>query len=158
MRQGLLLLLLPGPLSADAAEQYLQVLLPGTLSESLAKSLLSRVEGNPFFLEELVRMLTLSGQLILHDGVWRATRVIGPELPERITLAVGQRLQGLSLSCRELLRVASLFGRTFPLQPLVMGMDAPEDTVQAWIDDAGHAAGIPRAPLLSPLDEALASA
>src|SRR5258706_15514815 len=121
-------------LSADGAEQYIHVLLAGTLCDSLAKSLLSRAEGNPFFLEELVRMLTLSGQLILHDGVWRATRVIGPELPESITLAVGQRLQGLSLSCRELLRVALLFGRTFPLQPLVMVMDAPEDIVQACID------------------------
>jgi len=158
MRQGLLLLLLPGPLSADAAEQYLQVLLPGTLSESLAKSLLSRAEGNPFFLEELVRMLTLSGQLILRDGVWRATQVIGPELPESITLAVGQRLQGLSLSCRELLRVASLFGRTFPLQPLVMVMDAPEDTVQAWIDEAVHAAVIATAPLMSTLWDELAAA
>lgn len=151
MRQGLLLLLLPGPLSADAAEQYLQVLLPGTLSRSLAKSLLSRAEGNPFFLEELVRMLTLSGQLILRDGVWRATRVIGPELPESITLAVGQRLQGLSLSCRELLRVASLFGRIFPLQPLVTVMDAPEDAVHAWIDEAVQAVVIARAPLMNSL-------
>src|SRR5260221_13881257 len=158
MRQSLLLLLLPGPLSADAAEQYLQVLLPGTLSESLAKSLLSRVEGNPFFLEELVRMLTLSGQLILRDGVWRATRVIGPELPESITLAVGQRLQGLSLSCRELLRVASLFGRTFPLQPLVTVMDAPEDIVQAWIDEAVQAAVIASAALMSTLWDELAAA
>src|SRR5260370_19776192 len=158
MRQGLLLLLLPGPLSADAGEQYLQVLLACTLSEIVAKPVLSRAEGNPFFLEDLVRMLTLSGQLILRDGVWRATRVIGPELPESITLAVGQRLQGLSLSCRELLRVASLFGRTFPLQPLVTVMDAPEDIVQAWIDEAVQAAVIGTAPLLSPLDEALASA
>ena len=150
MRQGLLLLPL-GPLSADAAEQHLQALLPGTLSESLAKSLLSRAEGNPFFLEELVRMLTLSDQLILRNGVWQAVPVIGQELPESITLAVGQRLQGLSLSCRELLRVASLFGRTFPLQPLVAVMDAPKDTVHAWIDEVVQAALIARSPLLNAL-------
>jgi DNA-binding CsgD family transcriptional regulator/tetratricopeptide (TPR) repeat protein len=146
MRQGLLLFIQPGPLSAGAAEQYLHALLPGTFSESLAQSLLSRAGGNPFFLEELVRMLTLNGQLILRDGVWRATRVIGPELPQSITLAVEQRLQGLSASCRELLRVASLFGRAFPFHALVTVMEAPEDTVQSLMDEAMQAAVIARSP------------
>ena len=146
MRQGLLRFLPLGPLSANAAKQYLHALLPGTFSESLAQSLLSRAEGNPFFLEELVRMLTLNGQLILRDGVWRATRVIGPELPESITLAVGQRLQGLSTSCRETLRVASLFGRSFLLQALVTVLEVPEDTVQLLLDEAVQAAVIARSP------------
>ena len=120
MRQGLLLFIPVGPLGAGATEDHLHTLLPGSLPESIAQSLLSRVGGNPFFLEELVRMLTLDDGLILSDGAWRTTRVIGPELPLGITYAVEQRLQGLSVTCRELLRVASLFGRTFPLQALVM--------------------------------------
>ncbi|HEX9134736.1 MAG TPA: AAA family ATPase, partial [Ktedonobacteraceae bacterium] len=146
MRQGLLFFLPLGPLSADAAEQHLHALLPGNFSEGLAQSLLSRAGGNPFFLEELVRMLTLNGQLTLRDGVWRTTRVFGQELPQGITLAVEQRLQGLSASCRQLLQVASLFGRTFPLYALLTVMQAPEDIIQSLIDEAMQAAVIAMLP------------
>ena len=146
MRQGLLLFIPLGPLSSDAAEQHLHALLPGDFSQDLAQSLLSRAGGNPFFLEELVRMLTLNGQLIFRDGVWRTTRVIGPELPQGITFAVEQRLQGLSVSCRELLRVASLFGRTFPLHALVTVMEVPEDIIQSQLDEAIQVAVIAMLP------------
>ena len=118
MRQGLLLLLPLGPLNTQAAAQYLHALLPGVLPEGLAQMLLVRAEGNPFFLEELVRMLTLNRQLVLLGSVWKATKAIGTELPGSITLAVGQRLQELSGPCRTLLRVAALIGRTFPLDAL----------------------------------------
>src|SRR5438270_3082931 len=81
MRQGVLMLLQLGPLSAEAAQEHLHALLPGTLPERIAQVLLTRAEGNPFFLEELVRTCTLNGQLVLHDGVWRATRAIDTALP-----------------------------------------------------------------------------
>ncbi len=147
MRQGLLLLLPLGQLSTDAAEQHLHALLPGAFSEGIAQSLLSRAGGNPFFLEELVRMLTLNGQLMLRDGVWRTTRVIGPDLPQGITLAVEQRLQGLSKACRELLRVSSLFGRMFPLHALVTVMEAPEEIIQSLLNEALQAALIAMSPI-----------
>jgi len=147
MRQGLLLFLPLGPLSADAAEQHLHALLPGTFAEGLTQFLLSRAGGNPFFLEELVRTLTLNGQLILRDGVWRTIRIIGPDLPQSITLAVEQRLQGLSLPCRELLRVGSLFGRIFPLPALVTVMEAPEEIIQSLLDEAIQVALIAMSPI-----------
>lgn len=146
MRQGLLLLLPLGPLSPDAAARHLHALLPGTFTEALGQSLLDRAGGNPFFLEELVRALTLSGQLVLREGVWRTTRAIGSELPESIMLAVGQRLQGLSAACLEMLRVAALFGRIFPVQALVSVLEQSEEQVQAWIDEAAQAAIIALSP------------
>jgi len=146
MRQGLLLLLPLGPLDANAAEQHLHALLPGTFSAELAQSLLSRAGGNPFFLEELVRTLTLNQLLVLRNGEWRATRAIDAAIPESITLAVEQRLQGLSTDCRELLRVASLLGRTFTLDVLADVLEESEEQVQLLIDKATQAAVIARAP------------
>jgi DNA-binding CsgD family transcriptional regulator len=148
MRQGLLLLLPVGPLRSDAASQHLHALLPGILSENLAQSLLTRAEGNPFFLEELVRILTISHLLVLRDGVWRALRPFGSELPDSITLAVGQRLSELSAPCRELLRVASLFGRTFPIDALLTVLKEPEESAQALIDEATQASVIARVPVV----------
>jgi DNA-binding CsgD family transcriptional regulator/tetratricopeptide (TPR) repeat protein len=136
MRQGLLLLMPLGPLDTVAAEQHLHALLPGTISQQVAQSLLSRAEGNPFFLEELVRTLALNRVLVRHDSMWKATRAINTQLPESITLAVKQRLQGLSEPCHDLLCTASLFGRTFPLDALVQVLELPEDDVESLLNEA----------------------
>ena len=138
MRQGLLLFIPLGPLNASAMEDHVHALLPGMLHDNLLQSLLSRAGGNPFFLEELVRALTHDEVLVLSDGVWHTTRTIDSELPQSITLAVEQRLQGLSASCRELLRVASLFGRTFPYDALLMVMETipGAENIQSSIDEA----------------------
>lgn len=153
VRQGLLLLLPLGPLDADAAERHLHALLPGTFSAELALSLLSRAGGNPFFLEELVRTLTLNQLLVLRNGEWIATRAINAGIPESITLAVEQRLQGLSTACRELLRVASLLGRTFTLDVLAAVLEESEEQVQLLIDEATQAAVIARAPASEAIEE-----
>ncbi|HET7640694.1 MAG TPA: AAA family ATPase, partial [Ktedonobacteraceae bacterium] len=147
MRQGLLFLLPLGPLDADAAAQHLRALLPGTLPEDAAQTLLKRTEGNPFLLEELVRMLTLNHQLVQHKGTWRATRAMNTALPGSITLAVGERLQGLSHPCHEFLRVASLFGRTFPLPALLEVLaQTQESATLPCVEEASRAALIAIVP------------
>ncbi len=151
MRQGLLMLLPLSPLAREASVQHIHTLLPGTLPESIEQSLLNRAEGNPFFLEELVRMLTLKHQLVQHGKSWLATKNTGTELPSSITLAVGQRLEGLSSACRETLRVAAHFGRTFPLDALLHVLAAAGEGYDglAAIEEATQAAVI----VLAPADE-----
>jgi DNA-binding CsgD family transcriptional regulator len=135
MQLGLLLLLPLGPLGEQAARQHLGSLLPGQVPEPLAHALLERSGGNPFFLEELVRALSLNGQLFLHAGTWQASAPASTwELPDRVTLAVRQRLQGLA--CRELLQVAALFGRTFPLQALARVLAIPQEQVRDLVEEA----------------------
>ncbi|HLI09017.1 MAG TPA: AAA family ATPase [Ktedonobacteraceae bacterium] len=148
-RQGLLLILPLGPLSTEAATQHLHHLLPGTLADGLVEPLLARAGGNPFFLEELVRMLTLKRQLVQDRGTWyaRGNSMDEQALPESITLAVGQRLQSLSEACRNLLRIASLFGRTFPLNALIVVSGESEEAVMPLIDEAGQAALIAPSPV-----------
>lgn len=135
MQQGLLVLLPLGPLPESAAALYLASLLPGALPDALAHALLERAGGNPFFLEELVRALCLNGQLLLRDGAWQANAPASAwELPDRVTLAVRQRLQGLA--CRELLQVAALFGRTFPLQALAQVLAVSEEHARDQLEEA----------------------
>lgn len=154
VRQRLLLILPLGPLSTEAATQHLHALLPGKLPESAARALLARAGGNPFFLEELVRTLTLKRQLALRNGTWSFKRAGSgeQELPESITLAVEQRLHNLREACRDLLRTASLFGRTFPLNALVQVYGDNEETTMSLIDEAVRASLI--APVLPAWHEA----
>src|SRR5579859_665763 len=139
IRHGMLLLLPLGPLDANAAAEYVQALLPGTLPQNVARPLLDRAGGNPFFLEELVRALTLNQQLILQNGVWKMVSAYSTRLPESIVLAVAERLQGQSMACRALLQCAALFGRTFPIEALPPVLAKRAHEVHLLIDEAVQA-------------------
>ncbi|HEY0753980.1 MAG TPA: AAA family ATPase [Ktedonobacteraceae bacterium] len=135
MRQGLLLLLPLSPLSEEAAGQHIHALLPGELPAELVRELLTRTGGNSFFLEELVRALCLSQQLVSHDGAWRFIASPRAQIwPERITQALKERLSGLA--CRELLQVAALLGHTFPLQPVALASELSEERALLLLEEA----------------------
>jgi DNA-binding NarL/FixJ family response regulator len=144
MRQGLLLVLPLGPLSGEERAQHLHALLPGSVPDNVAATLLDRSGGNPFFLEELVRMLVLNRALVQEDGSWRLSRASISILPESIATAVVQRLQSLTPACQETLRIASLFGRGFPLTALAQVMNESEEEAQTSIDEAMHASLLTR--------------
>ena len=137
MRQGLLLFLPVQPLSMESAQQHLQALLPGSIAG--AEALVTRAGGNPFFLEELVRILTMNGQLEQRNGVWDATRASATVLPTSIAQAVVERLATVSKACLELLRIAALFGRSFPLSALMAVAGESEHQIMAWISEAEQA-------------------
>ncbi|MBA2392265.1 MAG: AAA family ATPase [Ktedonobacteraceae bacterium] len=136
MRNGLLYLLPLGPLSLDAATEYLQELLPGTIPQSVTQMVLARADGNPFFLEELVRTLTLNQQLVQRDGVWKMAAVSSINVPDSIVLAVKQRLEGLSRACRAFVQVAALSGRIFLIDALVAVLEKSTGEMQALLDEA----------------------
>jgi DNA-binding CsgD family transcriptional regulator/tetratricopeptide (TPR) repeat protein len=144
MRQTMLLFLPVQPLEKEAALQHLRALLPGAIVG--ADVLLARTGGNPFYLEELVRMLTPSGQLAQNNGVWDVTRARTAELPTSIALAVRERLTIVSKTCLQVMRVAALFGPSFPLPALVRVIDESETWVRARIDEALEANILAPAP------------
>ena len=148
--KGLLLLLPLAPLDSRAAAEHLHTLLPGSVPENIVEVLLARTEGNPFFLEELVRGLVLQRQIVLNNGVWQATKSVGAALPQSITLAVGQRLQGASTVCREVLRVAALFGRTFSANALARVLEGTEYSaaIVSSLDEARNASLIAMSSLV----------
>jgi DNA-binding CsgD family transcriptional regulator len=81
--------------------------------EALVQAVHERTEGNPLFMSEVARLLGKQGLLEARadwsGADWR-TRV-----PDKVLLAIGGRIQRLSVSCREILSVASVIGREFDL-------------------------------------------
>ncbi|GCE27499.1 hypothetical protein KDA_29830 [Dictyobacter alpinus] len=136
MRSGMLYLLPLGPLEIGAATRHLQALLHGTLPQDIAQMLLTRAEGNPFFLEELVRALIANHQLVLQDGVWKAAAVSSLKLPNSIVQTVERRLDELSAECRTFLQIAALAGRIFPIDVIITLLEKSADQVQILIDEA----------------------
>jgi len=71
-------------------------------------------DGNPFFVEEVVRHLQEGGRLLDAEGHWRPGGSVGhPEVPHGVRLVIEQRLQRVSEVCRRLLAAAAVVGRTF---------------------------------------------
>ncbi len=86
----------------------------------VADMILNRVEGNPLYLEEVIRSLTNDGLLAQDDhGRWQfsdtITTITVPDTLEGVLLARLDRLEEL---CRWTVQVASVVGRSFPYDVL----------------------------------------
>ncbi len=81
--------------------------------------ILSKVAGNPFFLEEVFRSLINADILIYKDGVWHLSFDISSiTIPDTVQLLIGSRLDRLEAEARSLLQQASVIGRIFSVEIL----------------------------------------
>ncbi len=98
----------------------------------LLAMLYTRSEGNPFFVEELLKSLLTTGELTLGEGGWRHTerRVA---IPRSVHEAVQQRMAYLSADARRLLTLASVAGRRFNVALLGAIMQSDEATLLALL-------------------------
>jgi len=89
------------PLSPEDSLRLAQSIRPGRqLPEPLARVILSRAEGNPFFLEELTRAVTDGGDL--HADI---------AVPETVQGVLMARIERLPEEQKRLLQTASVLGR-----------------------------------------------
>lgn len=81
----------------------------------------AETEGNPFFVEEVLRHLAESGAIRpSQDGGWRTERSLDElGIPEGIRETVGRRLARLGDTANELLSVAAVAGREFDVDVVV---------------------------------------
>ena len=104
-------------LDASASQQLVQNLFhPHLIPEQVTARLVNLGNGNPFFLEELVRMLIEKGLVHYEEG-WRSTEEqleeFSLEIPDTIQGLILSRFDRLSAVQRRLLQVASIIGRDF---------------------------------------------
>ena len=77
-------------------------------------------EGNPFYVEELLKALVASGDLRYREGTWEgADRPVAEwRLPRSLQDAVQRRVAQLSPAAREVLSLAAVIGRRFDFRLL----------------------------------------
>ncbi len=105
----------------DSRELIGQLLQAGALPEMLQRRILGKSEGNPLFVEELLRMLIEQG-ILVHDTTspgWRVT-IETPEvfIPDTLQGILAARIDHLPEEEKWLLQVASVIGRQFPARVL----------------------------------------
>ena len=80
----------------------------------LQRFLQDKVEGNPFYIEEVINSLIESETLICDNGNWKLTREITEvEISSTIHGLISGRLDRLEKESKRIIQEASVIGRTF---------------------------------------------
>ena len=119
------------PLTPGSARELLHVLLGDDVSLAPLKPfLIQRTEGNPFFLEESVRMLVESGALVGERGAYRlATPVETIRVPPTVQAVLAARIDRLAPEDKRLLQCAAVIGESVTVRLLQAVAEIPEHEV-----------------------------
>ncbi len=104
--------------TVSESAELLQNVLGFPVDDQAVRSLHSRSEGVPFFIEELARAYREADALQLMDGTWTMTRLSGPAVPSSIQSLIERRLAQLPDESRALLADSGVLGRRFRLSDL----------------------------------------
>jgi DNA-binding SARP family transcriptional activator/tetratricopeptide (TPR) repeat protein len=97
-------------------------------------------EGNPFFVEEVMRHLIETGVVFERDGRW--TSAMAPDeigVPEGVREVLTSRLTRLSEPCRTVLAAAAVLGREFSFHVLRAFTERDEDALIDALEEASAA-------------------
>jgi ABC-type oligopeptide transport system substrate-binding subunit/class 3 adenylate cyclase len=97
------------------------------LPPAVIDGLLRYAEGNPFYLEQLLRSLIDSGTLVPENSHWTLKAGETLEIPQTLEGVIIARIDRLEPEWREALTSASVLGRTFGLELIeaVSGLGVP---------------------------------
>ena len=92
-------------------------------------------EGNPLFVQEVLRYLVEEGIVVREEGRYVAKT---PEegVPEGLRDVIGRRLSHLREGTNQVLSIASVIGRDFTLEELQRVAASPEDEVLSALEEA----------------------
>jgi class 3 adenylate cyclase len=97
--------------SAELVEQLLTV---ASLPAPLRAEILAKAEGNPFFVEEIIRRLIDEEILVREGDTWRATeQALTFAIPDSVYGLLAARVDALPAEERLVLQEAAVIGRTF---------------------------------------------
>ncbi|WGD51562.1 adenylate/guanylate cyclase domain-containing protein [Bradyrhizobium sp. CB1650] len=110
------------PFPSQAMEQLLEAVLgsePALLN--VRRPLIDRAEGNPFFLEEIVRMLVETGVLGGERGHYRLLKPFSDlQVPPHVQAVISSRIDRLAPELKSLLQEAAVVGKDVPFDLLTI--------------------------------------
>jgi class 3 adenylate cyclase/tetratricopeptide (TPR) repeat protein len=105
------------PLSTESSSQLVEEILQrvSALPERLRDVLVQSADGNPFYLEELIKMLMEDGVIVKGQNSWEvaAERLEELRVPPTLTGVLQSRIDSLEAGERLTLQRASVLGRVF---------------------------------------------
>jgi class 3 adenylate cyclase len=106
-------------LAGSAASDLVRALVGDALPEELVSRIADASDGNPLFIEELLRTWIGVGTLVEADGAWTLARPAEQvSLPSTVQSIYAAQLDDLPPRARDVARRASVAGRRFPFAAL----------------------------------------
>ena len=123
-------------LTADEVQRMMSGIAGHDVPWGISEAVYRQTEGNPLFVQEVLRYLVEQGHFAREDEGSR--RKTPPEmgLPEGLRDVIGKRLSGLSDQCNSVLSVAAVIGREFSLQVLQGVAGLTEEDLYAALEEA----------------------
>ncbi len=115
------------PLDAEQSRRLVANLLDiDSLPARVRDVIFAKAEGNPFFVEEVIRTLIDRGAIEGSDGRWVATRALeGVEIPDNLQGVLLARIDRLPPEAKRAIRVAAVVGRQFAARVVERVLEAP---------------------------------
>jgi class 3 adenylate cyclase len=132
-------------LTENDLRRFVEVTAGTSPPDALVKAVYKETEGNPFFVNEIVRLLVADGRLEHAESVkeWSVT------IPQSVREVVGRRLDHLSEECNKVLTTGSVIGREFARRLLEKVSEVKGDRLLEALEEAMGArviAELPRTP------------
>jgi hypothetical protein len=102
------------------------------VSDEFTDLIYRETEGNPFFLEEVLKHLVETGAMYREGGRWERKGIAEIEVPQSVKEVIGRRLEQVSDPCRQTLTFAAVIGRRFNFAVGIEDRDHPQATRQRW--------------------------
>ena len=124
------------PLSVEDADALIGFLLAvEDLPRAVHARILERAEGNPFFLEEIIRHLIDEGSIVRADDRWHAASGIGEvEIPDTVQGVLAARIDLLEPVEKRALQRAAVVGRVFWPGPVGRLLNGNRDQLRETLD------------------------
>jgi class 3 adenylate cyclase len=124
------------PLSRAEADRLVGFLLEvEDLPAGVHARILERAEGNPFFLEEIVRHLIDEGRIVREGDRWRATADIAHvEIPDTVQGVLAARIDLLESTEKRALQRAAVVGRVFWAGPVGRLLNGDRERLRETLD------------------------
>jgi tetratricopeptide (TPR) repeat protein len=125
----------------DESETNAQIdaLLGEHVSGEFAHAVHRETEGNPFFVEEVLKALIEQGSVRRESGRWQRCDMEQLLIPQSVKEAIGHRLNRVSQKCNEVLRVSAILGKVFSFEELTGASQQTEDELLDALDEAAGA-------------------
>ncbi len=113
--------------NAEETHAQIAALLDENISGDFSEAVYRETEGNPFFIEEVMKALIEQGSVRRESGQWKRCEMTELVIPQSVKEAIGNRLDRVSAECNETLRAAAVLGKTFTIDELMAAADGQNE-------------------------------
>ncbi len=124
------------PLTPREVDTLVNALLAiAELPAPVRQTMMDKAEGNPFFLEEIIRHLIDQGLIVRDDDRWVATpNLVEVEVPDTVQGVLAARIDLLEAAEKRVLQRAAVVGRVFWPSPIIHLLGGNQKEVEPLLD------------------------